>query len=69
MKNYARYLVSVTVSDTRREDPRYFDLEKVKIVAKNLTKCCLRCVSVIDTQEDKLVFRSAYGRVNINSLL
>lgn len=66
MKNYARYKVVVTSSNTRREDPVYLDAEKAKMSALTLTKYAFKCVTVIDTAEDELVFRSAYGRVKVN---
>ena len=68
MKNYARYALVVTLSDTRREDPVYLDAEKAKKSALTLTKYAFKCVTVIDTAEDELVFRSVYGCVKVNRI-
>ena len=63
----ARFKVSITLTETRKEDPRFLDLAAAEHTAMILTDAQVKCVTIIDTELENIVFRSADGKVRLNN--
>lgn len=67
--NYARYMVSVKSTDTRREDAIFTDdSEKIAAVATIMTLKGVVEIKISDTDADNLIYLARNGHVIVDKL-